>query len=238
MMRKYFLLAALLLSCNLSSKEIEITSKYLHLKNVENVKLFHEKNEFIVEEENGDKVTVQRCFIDKEVRGITRSQLSFMLGMRKRIDVGDKSYVFCIKELTQDNQEEIKKLNNVRILDLSTLSDEDSAGIQELFSPDSRVFLSKNSEDEYVIHFSPLLKGGGGGGAVLGFWVGKIAVYTVGHGFIVVSSVAAGVATLNPATTAAAFVQLELALGAEIEAASQVGAMAVGILGGVASGPA
>ena len=48
---------------------------------------------------------------------------------------------------------------------------------------------------------------------------------------------AAGVATANPATTGATFVQMESALGAEIEAASQVGAMVGGILGGVSTGP-
>ena len=237
MIRKYFLLATLFLSCNLSSQKLEITSKYLHSKDVENVKLFHKNNEFIVQEENGDKVTVQRCFIDKEVRGISSSQLSFMLGMNKHIEIDDKPYIFYIKELTSDNQEEIKKLNNIQRLDFSTLSDEDSAAALELFSPFSRLSLSKNSEDEYIIHFGSLLKGGGAGGAVVGCWLGKLVVYTVGHGFIVVSSVAVGVATANPGATALAFVQMEAALGAEIEAASQVCAMAGGILGGVATGP-
>ncbi|MFH1644493.1 MAG: hypothetical protein ABIA74_04950 [bacterium] len=238
MLKKYLLLVPFFLTFGLRSNEMEIPSKYLRTKNLKNVKLFHNGNDFIVEEESGKRVNVERAFVDKEVREISDLQLSYLLGINKRFVIDDKEYVLSVREISLEDLAEIKSAQNIPITKLGDLSKEEVAEIKVLFSPYSLLELSKTEQGEYIIHCKQLLNGGGAGGAAVGCWIGKLVVYGVGHGFIVVSSVAAGIATANPATTAAAFMQMEAALGAEIEAASQVGAMVGGILGGVATGPA
>ena len=96
--------------------------------------------------------------------------------------------------------------------------------------------VNRMSDGEYVIHGQGRLLGGGLLGAHAGAWLGKALVSVVGHGAIaLVSGAVSLVAT--PAAGFVVFTSLESTLGASIEVASFTGAIAGGIIGGVATGP-
>ena len=75
------------------------------------------------------------------------------------------------------------------------------------------------------------LRGGGAGGATVGFYAGKFLVHFVGHGAMLVAAACTGPAA--PATLAA----LEATFAVPLEAASNIGGLAGGVVGGVATGP-
>lgn len=89
----------------------------------------------------------------------------------------------------------------------------------------------KMDNGDYALHAHGRLRGGGAGGATAGVYIGKFAVHFVAHGTILLISACTGPAA--PATAAS----LELTFLPAIEAASNVGAIAGGIIGGVATGP-
>lgn len=91
------------------------------------------------------------------------------------------------------------------------------------------------SDGEYTISHHVCGKGGGFWGAVAGCFVGKAVVSVVGHGTIWI--VSAGIGVFCPPAGVAAGIALESTCGAMIEAASIKGAIAGGIIGGVATGP-
>jgi hypothetical protein len=95
----------------------------------------------------------------------------------------------------------------------------------------AKIRVSQFSNKDYKLELAGGLKGGGVGGATLGFYAGKFLVHFIGHGTILVVSALTGPAA--PATAAA----LEATFLPAIEAASNVGGIAGGIIGGTASGP-
>lgn len=91
--------------------------------------------------------------------------------------------------------------------------------------------LNQDSEGQFHLKYAPKLKGGGALGAAIGCWIGKAAVYMGSYGAIAIISACTGPAA--PIT----FSALATAWALPIEAASQGGAIAGGIIGGVATGP-
>jgi hypothetical protein len=93
--------------------------------------------------------------------------------------------------------------------------------------------ISVNQADngEFSLKAGAKLRGGGPGGATIGAYVGKFLVHFVAHGTILIVGACTGPAA--PATIAS----LEATFLPTIEAASNVGAIAGGIIGGVATGP-
>lgn len=91
--------------------------------------------------------------------------------------------------------------------------------------------VNKMSNDEYSLKANARINGGGVFGASLGAFLGKAAVYVVGHGAIQIVAVLTGPA--YPVTVMA----LEGCFAAPIEAASMAGAVAGGLALGVATGP-
>jgi len=90
----------------------------------------------------------------------------------------------------------------------------------------------KIGERDYQVDLDRGLRGGGPTGFMIGAYAGKFITHLVGHTVILV--VSAGTGPLAPAT----FTALEATFGPTIEAASVVTALAGGIAGGVATGPA
>jgi len=227
---KKLLIVLLFLVTGLNGWEIE--KPYLRTsKELDGLELFHENGRFIVLD-GKNTVMVQSCFVDKELRGLSDVSLSFLLGVNRIIEVDGKSFLVRRLSLEHLLSRDINKESIVII------NEQETKEIEKALAPSGCIEVKKTDEGQYLVKFHGFLNGGGGGGAVLGAWIGKIAVYTVGHGFIAGTSLAVGLSTMNPAAAAMTFTQLEASLGAEIEAASQVGAMAGGILCGVASGPA
>lgn len=91
--------------------------------------------------------------------------------------------------------------------------------------------LNQANTGEYTLKSVPNIKGGGILGAKIGCWVGKFTVYFVAHTGMLIAAACTGPAA--PATYAAMVATSAIPL----EAASNVGAIAGGILGGVATGP-
>ncbi len=91
--------------------------------------------------------------------------------------------------------------------------------------------LSKLDNGEYVVCSHGEIKGGGLLGATVGAYVGKYGTYVVGHGGIIVASAMTGWGCV------ATFIALEGQLAIPIETASNVAALAGGILLGAATGP-
>jgi hypothetical protein len=91
--------------------------------------------------------------------------------------------------------------------------------------------ITKCADGAYVLREQGKLKGAGPGGATAGAYIGKFVVHFIGHGTIAIISACTGPAA---AVTAAS---LEATFLPAIEAASNVGAIAGGIIGGVATGP-
>lgn len=89
----------------------------------------------------------------------------------------------------------------------------------------------KECSEGYSMDIQGRVKGGGYWGGLIGFWVGKGAVYTVGYGTIHVVSLATG--PLYPVVSMSLCAQF----AAPIEAASMVGAACGGLAGAVATGP-
>lgn len=87
------------------------------------------------------------------------------------------------------------------------------------------------SAGQYSMDIKGRVKGGGYWGGVIGFWVGKGAVYGVGYGTIHLVSLATG--PLYPVVSMSLCAQF----AAPIEAASMVGAACGGLAGAVATGP-
>ncbi|MBS1987339.1 hypothetical protein JST99_05415 [Candidatus Dependentiae bacterium] len=103
--------------------------------------------------------------------------------------------------------------------------------LKDLFKSDRSKLEVSRIGAGYALKRHDQLKGGGLGGTTLGAYIGKFTVLFIGHGAILIASSLTGPAA--PATFAA----LEGTFGLQIEAASQVGAIAGGIIGGVATGP-
>ncbi|KKR97319.1 MAG: hypothetical protein UU47_C0001G0092 [candidate division TM6 bacterium GW2011_GWE2_41_16] len=99
------------------------------------------------------------------------------------------------------------------------------------FLKNGYIFVNQLSDGQFVLRGHCRGLGGGVGGATAGCLIGKFAVHFVGHGLIFIASSMTGPAA--PATAAA----LEATFLPFIEAASNVAAIAVGIAGGVATGP-
>lgn len=87
------------------------------------------------------------------------------------------------------------------------------------------------SDGKYVLDANVRGLGGGLGGTTVGCYIGKFTVHFIAHGTILVIGAMTGPAA--PATIAS----LEATFLPAIEAASNIGAIAGGIIGGVATGP-
>lgn len=88
---------------------------------------------------------------------------------------------------------------------------------------------------EYILHAHVRGFGGGGAGAVFGFWLGKGLIYTVGHGTII--AITTAVSTVNPVAGAFTGKVLESTLAGPIELASNTVGLALGITFGAGTGP-
>lgn len=91
--------------------------------------------------------------------------------------------------------------------------------------------LNQANTGEYTIKSVANIKGGGLLGAKIGFWAGKFTVYFAAHAGMLIMAACTGPAA--PATYAA----LVATTAVPLEAASNVGAIAGGVVGGVATGP-
>ncbi len=91
--------------------------------------------------------------------------------------------------------------------------------------------INQSTTKEYTLKAVANLKGGGLLGAKIGFWVGKFTVYIVAHTGMLIISACTG--PLAPAT----YASLVATTAVPLEAASHVGAIAGGIVGGVTTGP-
>ena len=91
--------------------------------------------------------------------------------------------------------------------------------------------LNQMNDGEFSLKAKGRVNGGGVIGTIIGASLGKIAVSLVGHGAIVLISICTGPAAIPTA------IALESYFGAQIELASIKGAIAGGILLGVATGP-
>jgi hypothetical protein len=110
--------------------------------------------------------------------------------------------------------------------------------VRDITKTDLKAFLQSGylsinqmSNGEYSIKANGRLIGGGALGASIGAFLGKAAVYVVGHGAIQLVAICTGPA--YPVTVLA----LEGCFAVPIEAASMAGAIAGGIALGVATGP-
>jgi len=91
--------------------------------------------------------------------------------------------------------------------------------------------LNQANTGEYTLKSVANIQGGGLLGAKIGFWVGKGVVYLGAYTGIAIAAACTG--PLAPVT----FSALTAAYAVPIEAASHVGAISGGIIGGVATGP-
>lgn len=93
------------------------------------------------------------------------------------------------------------------------------------------VMVDQSTNGEYKLSLNGRLKGGAIGGAVVGFWIGKVGVYALGYGTISLISACTG--PLAKGT----FVTLTKFCGPAIEVASTKAGLAGGIALGAATGP-
>ncbi|HSC25229.1 MAG TPA: hypothetical protein VLB80_03385 [Candidatus Babeliales bacterium] len=107
----------------------------------------------------------------------------------------------------------------------------DKEQLKEFLANGGYLSLNERSDGSYSLNANKRLPGGGVLGASIGAFLGKAAVYVVGHGAIQIVGVLTG--PLYPVTVLA----LEGCLAVPIEAASMAGAVAGGIALGVATGP-
>ena len=91
--------------------------------------------------------------------------------------------------------------------------------------------VNQTNDGSFTLRALPREEGGGVLGAVIGAFVGKMAVSVVGHGTLLI------IAGLTGPAAPATYLALESAFGAQIELASVKGAIAGGMIGGVATGP-
>jgi len=91
--------------------------------------------------------------------------------------------------------------------------------------------ITQMGDGQFELKVLERVRGGGAGGAAIGFYIGRFGTYFVAHGAILIVSALSG--PLAPAT----FAGLEACFAPQIEAASQVASLAGGIIGAVATGP-
>lgn len=103
------------------------------------------------------------------------------------------------------------------------------------FQKHGYVQIGQCNDGSYTLRAKVRGDGGGVWGAALGFWVGKTAVYLVGHGTIAVIAGAVGLVS-GPAGLVVGQA-LESTFAAPIEAASNVVACGTAIATGTATGP-
>ena len=110
--------------------------------------------------------------------------------------------------------------------------------LRDITKPQLKAFLTAGyltinqmEDGEYSLKAKGRMVGGGALGASIGAFLGKAAVYVVGHGAIQIVALCTGPA--YPVTVLA----LEGCFAVPIEAASMAGAVAGGIALGVATGP-
>lgn len=109
----------------------------------------------------------------------------------------------------------------------------DNVKLAKLAAAGATLKLAKlNNSEDYALHLGAPLNGGGALGATIGFWTGKILVHGTAQILMHVAALATGPA--YPVTLAT----LQTTLLVPVEAASNTVGLGLGILGGVATGPA
>lgn len=148
--------------------------------------------------------------------------------------------LFCLsalgsQQVMRTNKGFFVKEAGVRTKVEASLVDKDlralSAAKISALSSRGLIKVTKCNDGAYVLRQQGNIKGGGAAGATAGAYIGKFLVHFIGHGTILIIGACTGPAA--PATIAA----LEATCLPAIEAASNVGAIAGGVIGGVATGP-
>lgn len=144
--------------------------------------------------------------------------------------INEKVDLFYDKEgfFVRSNDEDVR----VHSYDIDPIFKDRSQKDVLRFALGNKIKLKKFNNGEYRVEAAGGLKGGGVGGAFVGSLIGKGLVHFIGHGTILIIGACTGPAM--PATIAA----LEAALlPTVIEPASNIAAIAIGVAGGVATGP-
>lgn len=227
---KSLLLVALLVAGSLNAVHIERTNLFVPSK-IGKIKVYHDEDGFSVKKE-GQIHRVQNCFVDKEIRNLSSKQLMQFLGKIKIVEIDGQKVEF--ERITEKQFKTIAKAESSEKIDLDVKESEQL--FSELNSSSSGyISVNQMSDGEYCLRANIRVSGGGGVGAVTGFWLGKAAT----HGALQVVAWGVGglVGIFCPPAGLIVTGTIIGTLAVPVEAASNIVGLAAGIALGAATGP-
>lgn len=212
------------------NKTIEINrDDFRSSPNMNDLKLYHNGNGFIILK-NGVSLYVQNCMLDREIRSLTNEQLSRFLGNIRDIEIKGQTIT-----LTKVSKEEFETFFPSPI-PIKKLTDEENKQIISKLSPKNYLAVEQLDNGEYQIHATSKLLGGGVGGGMAGYWIGRFSVHLAAQ--LGIAAVTGVVFLVNPPAAVAVGIALEKTVAPAVEAASQTVGFGGAIIGMIATGPA
>ena len=212
-----------------SVKPVEIDKSNLFVpERLGQIKVMHDENNFSIVK-NGQAVPVQNAFVDKRVRNMPTEDLLFFLGALKKVEINGQEVVLA--RVSQDVYENIMGNNSTPM----EIDEDQKEDITDSLNGSAYLVIEQLDNGEYCIHARHRILGGGGIGAVIGFWIGKIVVHGVVQG--VAYGTGAVVGIFCPPAGVVVGATLSATLAPLAEAASNVVGLTCGIALGTATGP-
>lgn len=216
--------------CSGLNAAVEIAPSHLFIPNsLDGIRLFHDKGAFIIVKD-GEELPVSVECIDKELRGLSDEDLEFTLGLRANVKLNGKEHLLIMlspeeaREFLQDAPE------------LSPLTSKEIKSLVPQLPTGSYIKVFQYEDGSLGLHLKTRMHGGGFGGAVAGFFAGKVTVHLVGQGIIY--GIAGATQLVAPGSFPLVLAALEGALATPIEVISNKVACTTAVMGMLATGPA
>lgn len=232
--KKKILLLSLLMTSffKLSTAAVEVPqSNIITNDGLDGIHLFLTENGFCASKD-GHYWNIKSEHVDKELRGITKKQLPYLLGNKAKVEIDGKPAI--MHRISTKAAKQIEK--NTKDEDITQLDRQASREVLEQLPGMNYIKVTQYENGELGLKFIVSMNGGGVWGAIGGAWAGKFLASVVIHGGILIVSTAVSVVA-TPAVGTLVGMGLESTLAVPIEATTTAVALAAGIAGGVATGP-
>lgn len=230
--KKILLSILILLSIKTSFCAVEVPqSNVITNDGLDGIHLFLTENGFCASKD-GHYWNIKSEHVDKELRGITKKQLPYLLGNKAKIEIDGKPAI--MHRISTKSAKQIERITKDE--DTTQLDRQASREVLEQLPGMNYIKITQYENGELGLKFIVSMNGGGLWGVVGGAWAGKFISSAIIHGTILIISTAVS-CVATPAVGTLVGMSLETTLAAPIEATTTAVALAAGIAGGVATGP-
>jgi hypothetical protein len=176
---KSLLVLGLLSTASLKPARIK-ESNFFAPSKLGKIKVYHDEDGFSVKKD-GQTHRVQNCFVDKEIRNLKTDQLDYFFGNKRKVEINGQEV-----EFVRISQEQFEKFNRISGAETIELDEAEQQDLLKALNPSTGyLVINQMSDGEYSIKAQSRLLGGGGIGALVGYWGTK----AVGYGGIMLINI-------------------------------------------------